>query len=345
MEVVVGAATLIRPTLAGEISEECTTGGGNGSGCAATRLRSRYGSRLDRIAARESRKQAANLLIDFPFNSAAFGLGIRNELKHRAILNATAVTCALIDGRLQDVFFPSHDEITVSTIASRVTLRPDERLRVAVPLIRKLVGFPDNLIEEGNQVDWEVWRAGAGIIGVGRIRHMGDVVGRVEVLSIPAGWEKDLSTETIGAIVVGEVGCLGLAWSAIVETVVTDGLRSKIGASTSFEWIAGNHAESWRESLDLFPIASTLEVVHSRTAILLDTLKGSVLVLEEQSRGPVVAVVSHDSARRAGGGLGGIVVHGEIESISSHDRVQVVRHMARTDDRIGTLNDNRAFAR
>ena len=213
-----------------------------------------------------------------------------------------------------------------------------------MPLIGELAGIPDDFEKDRDQMDREARWAAARIVRVGRIRHVRCVVGGIEVLSIPARREEDLSSQTIGAIVVREVSSLWLGSPTIVETVVADCLRRKVGTTSTFEWVAGNHAKAWRGGFNLFSISSTLQIVDSHTTNLIDAFESSVLMLEEKIRSPVIAVVSDYCTRGASRSLCRVVVHGEIESVSSHDSVQVVGHLAGADDGVGALHDDWRFA-
>ena len=57
----------------------------------------------------------------------------------------------------------------------------------------------------------------AAVINATRVRHMGLVISRVEVLSIPAGSEECLCSEAILALCVVESWRLRLIWLVIVE--------------------------------------------------------------------------------------------------------------------------------
>lgn len=174
------------------------------------------------------------------------------------------------------------------------------------------------------------------------MRH---VVGSIQLLSIPARREKDLSSKSVGTIVVGEHGGFGLRRTIVVEATVADCLRCEVVAGSTLERVPCDHAETRRECFESLAVTLSLKVVDGSATDLGDAFKSSLLVAEEQGRGPVVAVIPDHCARRTSGLLGRVVVHGEIKSISSHDGVQVVRHLAWTDDWISTLDDNWRFAR
>lgn len=70
------------------------------------------------------------------------------------------------------------------------------------------------------------------------------MVGSVEVLPVPTGGEEDLGTETTWAVVVGNVIGLGLVRAEAVEG---DGLCIKAASEVAFEWISGEHAETFWE--------------------------------------------------------------------------------------------------
>ena len=121
-------------------------------------------ARLDRVATRQRRKNTADGFIDFGLNTAALGLRVGDEIEDRAIFDTATVAGALVDSRLKMSFVPTHEKITMTTVASLVADGPDKRLAVSVPFIGKLASVPDDLEEERDQVDREFWRAFAIVV-------------------------------------------------------------------------------------------------------------------------------------------------------------------------------------
>jgi hypothetical protein len=69
-------------------------------------------------------------------------------------------------------------------------------------------------------------------------------------------------------------------------------------------------------------------------------MEATILVMEVDGGNPVIGkVLGHD----AGGALGGlrfVQVHGPVEGIVPHDRMEVIRESTRGDDRINTVSGN-----
>ena len=193
------------------------------------------------------------------------------DVEQVAVLDLTRWVGALLDGGLQDILLPSVDEVTVVTIASRVTMGHDEVTLVVL----EGSGVPDSLEEKRND-------AGLEALGTGSIhdeRGVGDVGGvvvRVDILAVPARREHELETDTIGAVGV-QVVLVGQEVTAerrfglglVVQAVEPEGLLLEGGLGTLFtgpfrlgrirdgpgevplEGITGNHAEALGESLDI----------------------------------------------------------------------------------------------
>ena len=208
------------------------------------------------------------------------------DVEQVAVLDLTRWVSALLDSGLQNILLPSVDEVTVVTIASRVTMGHDEVTLVVL----EGSGVPDSLEEERNDTGLEA--LGAGSIhdkrGVGDV---GGVVVGVDILAVPAGWEHQLETDTIRAVRV-QIVLVGqevtterrFGLGLVVQTVEPKGLLFEGGLGTlctsplrlgrirdgpgevPLEGITGNHAEALGESLDIFTVQ---EVV---TKILLDAV-------------------------------------------------------------------------
>lgn len=80
-------------------------------------------------------------------------------------------------------------------LTSRVTSRQNE-LSVDAS---KGVGVPDGLVEERRKFDRESFRARSSHNLV-RESNVVAVVGRVEVLSVPAAWEHELQANSVGTL-------------------------------------------------------------------------------------------------------------------------------------------------
>ena len=163
--IVVSAASCIAPAFRSEVDVVFAARVRDISGSTTCwRLGTGRWSRLNRIATRKCFQNTANWFGHAGGNSASLSLSIGNELEDWAVLNAATVVGALIDGTLQVVLLPTHDEISMTAISGWVTLRPDEWLFITVPLAGEFVGVPDDLVEDGDEVNREIWRAGTRVV-------------------------------------------------------------------------------------------------------------------------------------------------------------------------------------
>ena len=196
-------------------------------------------------------------------------------------------------------------------------------------------------------------RARTVVVGVlGGVGHVGLVVGRVEVDTIPARWEEDLGTETVRALLGREAVGVGRS-AAVVQADVADSLLGKVVATGSEGGSTGKHTETLGEGSDVVVVGTaSLQVVDGHTA--LDTLTvtrlrnqgvGSVLLHVVQRRGPVVGHVLLDGARGASGRLSALVVHSGSKAIATSDGVDVSRHATGADDGVETFLGETARAR
>lgn len=114
----------------------------------------------------------------------------------------TAARC--VHGALKSITLPAKDVIGMLTIAGLVTGGESKRLlSVGWPfsLVVELGGIPDNLVHQlgnadrvgGRAVATKTQESGGTADGIGNVVL---VVGAVQVLSIPAGREVDVGTDT-----------------------------------------------------------------------------------------------------------------------------------------------------
>lgn len=96
---------------------------------------------------------------------------------------------------------PAVHKVTVQSVTSRVTVREDEAATVVYDV--ELLYAKQNLKEDRDEMAWVRGRT-ATIVNAVRVGHVGLVIGRVEVYTIPARGKKDLSPEAIWAVGVGE---------------------------------------------------------------------------------------------------------------------------------------------
>jgi hypothetical protein len=147
-------------------------------------------------------------------------------------------------------------------------------------------------------------RTRAVVVGVlGRVGHVGLVVGGVEVLAVPAGREEDLGTKAIRAGPVGKTAGVRRL-TRVVEADVADGLTSEIAATSTLERITREHAEALREGSEVVVVGATsLQVVNSHTTVntlaitsLRDINECAVLRLVVELGSPVVGHILLDGA-------------------------------------------------
>lgn len=107
----------------------------------------------------------------------------------------------------------------MQSVTGRVTIGEDEAATV-VELVER-VYIEQNFIEDRDDMDWVRERAET-VVDAFRVGHVGLVIGRVEVYTIPAGREKDLSPEPIWA-----VGVAVESWSLVlVRSIVVEAGRN-----------------------------------------------------------------------------------------------------------------------
>lgn len=177
------------------------------------------------IAAWELGESALSLLIDGRWNLAGIGEVVVVKLEDWTVLDVTGVRSTLRNSPLKKGDIPTINEVAVKPVTSLVTVGEDEWLLAVDELWVETVGIPSDLVEEGDEAlrmrSWAL--SGVDTVWVGHVRL---VVWAIEVLSVPAGWEEDLRTDTVLAVALWEV--VGL-WSAFAETGVVDGALLESG--------------------------------------------------------------------------------------------------------------------
>lgn len=155
------------------------------------------------------------------------------EFKDRAILDQSTFAGALLDSTVENIAFPSFDEVCVVSAAGRVAVCEDE----LSSHILEGVGVPDGFIEERDHSVLEALGALA-IFDQGGVCDMGSVVIGVKVFTVPARWEHDFEANTVNAVLVEErlvrEGVAVQGWFSlgiIVQAVKAKGLlaKSKLG--------------------------------------------------------------------------------------------------------------------
>jgi hypothetical protein len=135
-------------------------------------------------------------------------------LEHGALRDFPRAICAILHRARKHVVVPPVEEVAVQSVAGRVPVR--ENKPPAVVQLVEWVHTEPHFIEDGYDVDWMRRRALAGIDATW-IRHMGLVIRRVEVHTIPAAREEHLCSETIWAARVCESWCLRLSRAVEVD--------------------------------------------------------------------------------------------------------------------------------
>ena len=135
-------------------------------------------------------------------------------------------------------------------VSDTITERPDEGLSISGPvgLVVEWLGVPDDLVEElrsGDRVGG--WALAVGLEGAGLgVGHVAHVVGRIQVLAIPAGGELDDGHDALLARGLGEVhgdditGVLG-GQAGVANTTEVRGLGLSVDG-----WVTNDHAETLR---------------------------------------------------------------------------------------------------
>jgi hypothetical protein len=102
-------------------------------------------------------------------------------------------------------------------VAGRVPVSEYEPAAGVVQLVERVHGEP-HFKEDGNELDlMRIWTFP--VIDATQVRHMGLVIRRVEVLTIPAGLEEYLCSKTIRAICVVESWRLRLGRAVEVDAL------------------------------------------------------------------------------------------------------------------------------
>lgn len=254
------------------------------------------GARLNRVAAWQFRERTLDIFVDLGRDLAALCSGVWVKIEYGAILNSTTVARACIDGALEKVTIPAHQEVAMEPVSSWITHRPDKWLTVSVPHVLELVDIPQDFVEDGYKMDRMGVRTFPVVVRTDRIGHVGLVIRSVKVLSIPARREENLRSKTVGTVHVWEGRSFGISGILVViEAVVTDSVGRGVIARRSLEGVTGNHPETFGESLQLVVVrARPLQVVNQTTTHLVNFLEGTILMLVVKDRSPVIGEITMD---------------------------------------------------
>ena len=177
------------------------------------------------IAAWELGESTLGLLTDGRWNLAGVREVVAVKLEDWTVLDVAGVRSTLSNSPLEKCDIPTINKIAVEPVTSLVTVGEDEWLLAVDKLWVETVGIPSNLVEEGDEALWmRSWAlSGVDTVWVGHVRL---VIWAIEVLSVPAGGEEDLRTDTVLAVALWKV--VGF-WSALAQTGVVDGALLESG--------------------------------------------------------------------------------------------------------------------
>jgi hypothetical protein len=242
----------------------------------------------------------------------------------------------------------------VPGVASGVAGSIDERplLGRGVPAAGKVMNVPGDFVKELHHVDG-VSRGAFTVVESGQISNVRGMVGRVQVLAIPACGHVDPSIESTLAIGGGESVSIVARGSSVAEARPEDGTLGKFALRTlsdsvllaTLPGVTRDHLQASGESLET---RATIVGISVTTVLIVDeeTTVGDRFeflgagVLEVELGEPVIRKILLDQATRAGRLSERIKSGVGSETIGSMDCVDVVgRAHARTDDGVNTLLD------
>jgi len=238
---------------------------------ASDRVASRkFGNRADDAQVLSERDRVGKLAFSWlhAVNKGGKGFAVLDGVTLIGVLIAAR---SIVDRRLHDNGIPAADEIGMETEASGVTSGKGEWLHAIA--VGVLVDRVESLEEEVGKTHGEARRAITVIGGSGE-GNVILVVGRVQVLSVPALGEVYLHAQSVLAEFGsgGQVGCLrvGLNRQAGIADGTVGDLVCVVGAASE---VARGHAETGRESLPLgvglvsVLAASAEKVINGQTTI------------------------------------------------------------------------------
>lgn len=145
-------------------------------------------------------------------------LGVHDCSQRRAVCDVPSSVGAVVDGVLEETDIgPSIREVTMEAKTGGVAIGPNPSPSAVV---RELIDGDDHLVEDRHQMNGVGRRALSGVVGGGRVSHMRLVIGAVEVDTVPASGEEDLSAHAVGTIVREEIGTLGPVGITVMASAV-----------------------------------------------------------------------------------------------------------------------------
>lgn len=130
------------------------------------------------------------------------------ERNERRTIFENASNVALVDSLLEDAVTicrrgPTVDEVSVHAVTGSVALGKDPCRSNGVE--GEVLNFVNDLVEQHGQVNGMRRRASTSVNTSRRPGHVRSVVGRIQILAVPAGSEVDLSTHAARAVVLKKV--------------------------------------------------------------------------------------------------------------------------------------------
>ena len=133
---------------------------------------------------------------------------------------------------------------------------------ISLPLAVELRCVVQDFVEDGNKMYRKVCRAWTLIRSTYWIRHMGLVIWRVQVSTIPAGREEDLRSQSAWTSIIRYAICLGFTSS---NTGEIDRQTLAITRKVSFSGITREHPETLRKGFELITFWPSLTKLVKRT--------------------------------------------------------------------------------
>jgi len=292
-----------------------------------------------------------------------------------AAFGLTTNVSAFVHGPLERIVLPAEEVVTVLSKASGVAHAEHEGLAsVSRPLVGVLVGIPDDLVEDEREADGVGGRASADVEEVtipsnvtGGPCNVAGVIGDIDVLSVPAGWEEDVGSDTTSTVLLGEVDGVQGTSSGVGVRVVAGHARteasecqspglSRVGvgiAELANHGVSDDHTEAlgWSGHLDAAGPAvdnwlnvvggdSSFGAASVEVGLLWDSEVRAVPGFEVQDGGPVVREVLLEPTGGTGRRSGDVHSngHAQVEGITTDNLMDVRRNLTWSDQRVRSLS-------
>jgi hypothetical protein len=244
---------------------------------------------LDWVVSGKFWESTSNNFVDTA-GELAFGCLVEGEdaLGSTAVERAIGVARAVVDNLLEDTTCPSIEEVTVVSVATAITMRVDEGLvgpHGLVPFVGEVRSTQVHLHENPRQ-SYRIFGVFAATLvsAIRRERDVGSVVGRVDILAVPAHREVDLRTNTRGTLLLGQL-IVSSGFAVEIQAQKGNGLLGvAVGVVGTKERVSRQHPEVVGESSNTSRFVG-VEIVDDGAAI--EGGDGSILPLEIEGRNPV----------------------------------------------------------